>query len=258
MEIVFEAQYGINEQLLLSSSTLSDNYLFGLNLQAGDFRKLTDENIKFYIRAAQKSIEREFEMKFFYQIIQETRDFSNQEWKTFNYVRCTFPIVEVISVEGFLGKTRQVAYPSDWFTSKKSSENDAPFRNMYLIPGSSSAGTFSMIWNGISPMVGYFGNSSIPDYWHVAYKTGWKLNLIPPDIITLVGDLASIPLKMLIGNIVLGPGISSNSLSIDGLSQSLSSSPNAFASSIQTQLEMIKDKIDQLKGQYVGIRMSVC
>ena len=258
MEVVLKCEYGINEQLLLSSDQLISNYLFGLNLQAGDFRRLSDDDIKFYIRAAQRTIERELELKFFYQIIQETRDFSQQEWKMFNYIRCTYPVRDVILIDGYIGKTKQVSYPADWFVAKQNSDNDAPFRNIFLIPGASSSSTFTMLWNGISPMVGYFGNSTIPNYWHVSYKTGWKLNEIPSDLIALVGNLASIPLKMLLGNIVIGPGISSNSLSIDGLSQSLSSSPNAFASSIQTQLEMIKNSIELLKGQYVGIRFTVC
>ena len=73
----------------------------------------------------------------------------------------------------------------------------------------------------------YYGEADniFPNYWHAKYLTGFKK--IPNDLLNVLGMLASINVLNIAGDIILGAGIASYSLSLDGLSQSISSTSSA-------------------------------
>ena len=85
-----------------------------------------------------------------------------------------------------------------------------------------------MILTGITSQVGMQRFDNIPDYWRIQYITGWDIDNLPMDLLNIVGMLASIPALDVAGDLILGTaGIASQSLSIDGLSQSISTSISA-------------------------------
>src|ERR1035437_9058211 len=102
-------------------------------------------------------------------------------------------------------------------------------------------------------------------YWFVKYCTGF--DVVAHDIIRLVGLIASVDILMLIE---LGVGIfsgasslfgmSSSSLSLDGMSQSVSkmNGGNIFQNRIKNQADEIQAMLIQLKYSYGGIKFDVC
>ena len=101
----------------------------------------------------------------------------------------------------------------------------------------------------------------IPDYWDLQYITGFDLDHLPMDLLNLVGKLATFGPLGIAGDLILGAGIASQSLSVDGLSQSIGSTSSATnagygARLVQYQKE-IKDAIPRLKLVYDEIKLGV-
>jgi hypothetical protein len=96
--------------------------------------------------------------------------------------------------------------------------------------------------------------AGIPDYWKVAYLTGF--DKIPDNILTVIGKLASIFILQQLGDVILGPGISSMSLGLDGLSQSVSStksaSNSAFGSRISVYTKDLERELPALHDFFTG------
>ena len=104
---------------------------------------------------------------------------------------------------------------------------------------------------------GYLNN--IANYWNIEYCTGF--NNVPTDILNVIGQFAAIKIFHILGDLIIGAGIASQSLSIDGLSQSIgttSSATNAgYGARIQGYLKELKETLPRMQGKYVGVKFTV-
>jgi hypothetical protein len=116
--------------------------------------------------------------------------------------------------------------------------------------------TSPVIFGGWSPYLGYLGQSNIPHYWNAQYITGFEK--IPYDILSAVGKLSTLTLLYQLSGIALGvPGVSSLSLGLDGLSQSVSSQ-SPFSTQIKGYTEELKTELANLKDRHKGILFCAC
>ena len=175
-----------------------------------------------------------------------------------------YPIAYIDNLEGWINDVCQITYPKEWLSIKKQ-ESVAIYRNVYLIPntGSKNGATMtqnSLIYNGLSPHLGWFGQSYIPNYWRPRYVTGW--DKIPADLFDFVAKIASINALSVVGDILYGIGVTSFSISLDGVSQntplSRSGQGGLFAGRIKTYIDDMNDRlIPVLKGKYRGVSFEV-
>ena len=93
------------------------------------------------------------------------------------------------------------------------------------------------------PNNGYFGSSNLPDVWRFEYTVGFEDGKIPVLINQAISYLAAIQALIIGGNLVLGAGISSSSLSIDGLSQSINTTQSAENSAYSATVHEYSDKL---------------
>lgn len=223
---------------IISMGDFKMKYLQGLPLEK-DGVPLPDSLFEHYIQVAVEQIEGLLGLKLQRQVIEEDKDFRYDDWVNWSYVKASYPVVCPISLDGFLGTTKQAKYPRQWLVSRKTNDGKLYSRIMYMVPSypASMGNQNSIVVSGVIPSLNWFasyrGNGHIPCYWRLRYVTGWKK--IPSEIIDAVGKLATLQIlpiisDMLMGNNVsgiqgsgVGWGISSKSISIDGLSQSLSS-----------------------------------
>ena len=101
----------------------------------------------------------------------------------------------------------------------------------------------------------------IPDYWDLQYITGFDLDNMPMDLINLIGKLATFGPLGIAGDLILGAGIAAQSLGVDGLSQSISSTSSATnagygARLVQYERE-IKETVKRIKLIYDEIKSAV-
>lgn len=255
--------YGKNDNSIISSSELLERYMFGVPLCSEDGKTISKKAIKGQIDAAQKKVENLFSIRLDKQVVEESRDFIREEFQSWGHVKTSYPIVYISDLKGYINDVCQLTYPMEWLSIKRTTKEDV-FRNVNLIPntGSNRGATMtqnSLIYSGISPHLAWFGQKFIPNYWRMKYITGW--DEIPSDLLQFVSKIATIGVLNILGDILYGAGISSISISLDGVSQNtpLTRSGNVglFGGRIKQYTEEINSDMPNLKSQYRGITFEV-
>lgn len=259
--LTFIATFKKNTGILFSAQEIRTSFLYGIKMSSSLSNQInlnfSDEDIEFHVRAAQKEVENYLSLKLFRQIYSETISFNQDDWKSWGFLKTTFQVVCPLRLEGFFNTVKQATYPKEWLSSKKDSSDELYHRSIYLVPAANSGLlTSTAVYVGSLPNLGYLNANMIPNYWTPHYVTGFET--IPNDIMQIVGMLATISLLYIAGANVLGtPGISGSSISIDGLSQSLTSSLNAFGERIKAYSEEIQRKLPIMAGTYRGFMWGV-
>jgi len=195
------------------------------------------------------------------QVIREQKDFYRSDWFAWGYIRTTYPCVEATMCEGFIGETKQISYPVEWLSTRKTSDGELYHRHMYLVPSTNAPVSHQVVYTGITPHLALTSSPQVPNYWHVEYTTGFCK--VPADLLNFIGMLAAINVFHIMGDIILGtPGISSQSIGIDGLSQSNSAHTAGYGNRIKGYLAMMngengKDGLkERIYNYYKGFTVS--
>ncbi len=284
--ITFSVVVGRNFNQVLSTQDLKQRYLSGIPLPDS----ITESTLDFFIDSATNELENFLQLKINKTIIEESKDFHRDDWEKWGFVKCSYPVVCPISLDGFLGSTKQISYPHTWISAKRTNDNKWYSRMIYLVPNRNSSHPEALIYSGLYPQTHYFGNRMIPDYWTVKYVTGWDNP--PVEILDTIGMLTSIRILQIISDALMigqlrrtvdqngqptlasngtmfggvGFGLSSKSISIDGLSQSYSSYVNGQTGVWGARLKQYADMLNpaspgsllrRLYDQYGSITMSV-
>lgn len=263
-QVTFTAKYRKNE-LAISGDDVLLLYFYGVNIDnATDGTKFSDETVRFYAFAAQQEIAKFLGIKFVPELITETQDYYRDDYyHSFPFVKVTYPVNKAYSMLGMINSVEQVVFPNEWLAVKKTSSNNSVWRQINVVPnGSTVYGNSEIIYTGIISQYGLHSNLQVPHYWTMQYTTGFSLNNLPYEILNVIGMLAAIPIFAIAGDLILGAGIASQSLSIDGLSQSISSTSSAtnsgYGSRIIEYRKTIKETLDRIKRNYRGIPFTVC
>lgn len=264
MIIKYDVKITKNEGLVISPSELFQQYLYGI----GTIRN-TDlvnnfplQSLKTYILNAQDYLEDLLTLKLQKQEITEVTSFVRRDYEEWGLIPLSYPVVKPVSLFGFVNNVRQISYPDTWLSARQTNDGKSYYRRIYIVPGggSKSPQTNSVVYSGITPNLGFMGFSGIPDYWRSTYQTGFSK--YPSNIMQVVSKIAALPALAILGDFVLGPGISGKTLSIDGLSQGITSNitpkNSAYGARMLEMLREIKEEIETLKSVYVGYKFVVC
>jgi hypothetical protein len=258
-KLTLNIEFSKNDGLVMSPSNLQNLYLAGIPLCYPNGGRVSQELIKQKLLSAQKFLENYLSIKFQKQIITEEQDFNKQEFTSWGYIRTVFPINVAKKLEGRINNITQITYPESWL-SVKDSNDSTRFRNLHIIPntqGSTEQNQYSVVYSGIAPTIGYFGSNNIPNYWRVTYCTGWDADDLPYDLLDAVGKIAAIQVLAITGDLIFGAGVGNQSISIDGISQTYSTTKGggkgAFAGRIDQYKNELEQSLKDLKSEYLGI-----
>ena len=223
--------YGVNVSSPFSAQDLRDKYLSGLpnNFNGSS---ITDDTLEFYIAAAQQQVESYLGLKLNRQIITETFDYCSDDWLNYGAMKVTYPVVLPVSLTGYIGDVEQIQFPVEWMSARQTTDGRTFSRTVRLVPSSTSLNyqnTFSLAFAAYSPQLSWWRtNRNIPNYWKMQYVTGFPNDVVPNDILQAIGMISAIPILGIISDFYVGTnglgfGVSSKSISLDGLSQSISS-----------------------------------
>lgn len=230
-QLTFTIKYKKNSGLVFSVAEIWALYLFGIKIDGGQGTSFSNESIRRYIENAQKQVEKWFNLRFCKQLVDQTLPYYRQDyWQEFPILLTNYPVREPLSMIGMLNKMEQIIYPQGWLFCEYDTAMGQGKRRISVVPTGSSTtqGNAQVILTGITSQVGMQRFDNIPDYWRIQYITGWDIDNLPMDLLNIVGMLASIPALDVAGDLILGTaGIAGQSLSIDGLSQSISTSISA-------------------------------
>ena len=257
--ITFKVNFKVNEDIFTPEELLI-NYLFGIEIEDRSGGKLPYETHIFYIRAAQEIMEKHLSIKFLPQIVTERKDFVREDFSQWGFLRTTYPVKSALALHGFVNSVQQIEYPPEWLSTEENNVGDVPYRQFNIVPVSvQTPQVNSVVYSGITPHLGFFGYKTIPNYWKPVYYTGF--NKIPFDLKNYIGRLAAIGLFDIGGSLVLGAGIASMSIGVDGLSQSISTTQSAenhaYSATIKSYRGGMKEELRTLEGIYKGLTMGV-
>jgi len=247
--INFKIQYNKNT-LPISVNEFVDLYLYGVPLTDKHGNTIPANTLKFYIQSAQEEIEHYLGIKLQKQIIEESKDYFLSDWQAWGYMRTAYPVNKIFELKGFVNTVQQMDIPKEWLSIKYGTEQNMRFRQINVVPVAATSVQYSTIYSGVVPL-GFFANSTIPNYWKAVYTTGF--DIIPKDILNFIGKFAAIGVFHLLGDLILGtPGITSKSISIDGLSQSYTTQ-SGFSQRINGYMKDLEIAKEHLYNYYKGV-----
>jgi len=241
----------------MSPSEFLERYFHGISLSTKDGRCISTETIIRELHTAQNKVEEYLAIKLTRQVIEERTDFLRGEYfDGWGHLRANYPVFEPITLTGYISTTKQTEFPLEWISVNTTNQEDLVNKNLHIVPaGGSTPTTNAVIFSGITPNAGFLGVPSIPNYWNLKYVTGFTK--VPDSLLSVVGKLASMAIFAVLGDIVLGAGIASQSLSFDSLSQSIattqSAENSAYSARIRQYAGELKIEMHDLKGHYKGI-----
>lgn len=257
---------------ILSIQELKDFYLYGLDLTQDQGIPYPDYLFAFYIRAAVSSLEHKLDITMRRTVFEEERhDFYKEDYESFMAIQLNhYPVISIESVKMVLpGESVIRTFPKDWIHIQRESGQ------LQIVPGAGSAGSLLLGAAGSWLPTVYGGARFVPDMFRVAYTAGigapppgsWgfepgsepasvsvpnpKLDRVAETLKETVGKIAAFGPLNIAGDLLVGAGVASQSISIDGLSQTINTTSSATSAGfgarlIQYQKEL-KDVIPTLR-----------
>jgi hypothetical protein len=260
MSLVLTGIFQVRYDILLSYETLIAEYMSGIPLVTSNGDNISPSAIESSIRIAINQLETYLDLKLTKQIIHESKDFVSNDWVYWNCIRTSYPCEECFEVKGLIAGSEQMTYPKEWLSTSHQAQGNIANRAVYTIGGSTSANIQGIYYTTSSPFYSLGNHSFIPNYWHVTYVTGFEV--VPALISDVVAKLALMAILAVLGDTTYQPGISSQSVSIDGLSQSTSTTASSqggiYAGRIKLHADEVRATLLDLRAIYKGLMMTVC
>lgn len=243
---------------IITVAELQTNYLFGLDMTDDAGTAFPDSLYEWFIKSAVSWIEHRLDLPLRPKVVEDERhDYNYEDYRKFIYLHLKYyPVIEVESVEMVLPAGQVVQdFDPEWFNLRKDSGV------LHIVPGAGGANTILFGAGGAWLPFMRGSHRFVPDVFRIKYTAGFECGQVPDVIKDLVGKVASFGPLNIAGDLLGGAGIASQSLSIDGLSQTYnttSSATNAGYGARLLQYKMeIKQIIPTLQRYYKGPRLAV-
>lgn len=243
---------------LIQVADLQTNYLSGINLvdQNGNalpnavFQNAIDASVDWFTTTTHLWVEA-------HPIVDEVHDYRVDEYFDYCYLKLfEYPILSVQSVSAIYPTGQTILqFPNSWIKIMSNAGQ------IQLVP---TAGTLSQI------LLGQGGSylplldgrlSYLPSLFHVSYTAGFATGSTPALVNQVIAMRAAMSLLGMLSTSVLGqPGVGTQSVSMDGISQSVGLANGImgpFSPLYRIYKEMVEQGINDLKDRYQGIRFTV-
>lgn len=241
---------GKKTEPIISVEKLKGLYLFGLQIEDGEGNEIPDEIYQQYIDNAVSMLEHFLDISVTpVRNHVEFKDYNRNDYLSYGYMALNnYPVIQINSMEMVYfrdeGGEPVVAQeiPLSWI---RLTPHDGILR---LLPNNRFPSRLQIDATGsFFPEV--FRASHAPHLWRINYDFGFCEGQVPVLLNTVIGQIAAIQALVVGGNLVLGAGIASSSISLDGLSESISTTQSAENSAYSAT---IKDYSDKLFGKRDG------
>ena len=254
---------------LISVDKLKSVYLFGIDIIDNNGIELPEETFQQYIDNAVGMLETYLDISILPELVVEDHDYHFDQYYNWGYMQLNkFPVIELQSLNLTYLRNNQgepenvFSFPPAWI---RLNNNDGLIR---LVPNGRFPGQVQLDAGGYYNPYLLFQYAEIPDVFRATYLAGFADGKIPTSINQAISYMAAIQALIIGGNLVLGAGIGSSSLSIDGLSQSINTTQSAENSAYSATITeysnqlygsnerergLLKTLMDYYKGQAIDI-----
>lgn len=239
----------------LSVDFLKEVYLFGIPLQDIYGNQFSDTLLDHFLKAGIEYAQRVFQIVIDpITITEESHDYHSNDFLNWSYLQVfKRPIIEVSSLKMFFGEQQLVSFPSDWIRVHNISGQ------IQLFPASGSAGSMIITQSGsyLPMLLGAYQYA--PHVLKVSYTAG--MPDVPHDLVEYICKRATIGILQVWGDLIIGAGIANETISLDGLSQSIGTTQSPEFSGAGARIKNYQDDMKilekRLKDTYLGVNMVV-
>lgn len=223
---------------VLSVKELKEKYLFGVEIFDNEDNEIKDSTLQQYIDNAISMIELDLDISItpVYDHIEE-KDYRLNDYADWGFLMLNnYPVISVSKMEmvffrdedGLPQTVQEI--PSNWIRVQN---HDGIIR---LIPNARFPASLQVGQSGnFFPEI--LRTNMIPNLWRLTYDYGFEDGKVPSMLNQMIGYIAAIQALIIAGNLVIGAGIASESLSIDGLNQNIVTTASAENSSYSAQIK---------------------
>ena len=244
--------------LVISVDELKTNYLFGLDMTDDQGNEFPESLYEWYIKSAVSLAEKQLDLpirpiRFTEEA--EQLDLYRQDYNKYITLQLNhFPILSVEELKIVVPNNQTVInYDLNWL------QVDKIAGQLNVIPGSGSAGVIALGAAGVLLPFYYRSQDYLPLVFRVKYTAGFSD--VPFALKNYVGMLAAIGPLHLAGDLIIGAGISAQTIGMDGLTQQISSTASAtnsgFGARIVNYTRQLERERQTLREYYKGIMMVV-
>lgn len=245
-----------------SIETVRNRWCFGLPLAKEDGSVLSDLDIKAFIDEAIAEVEHRLGVYLkptvvaanpseqgyaddAYEVEEHPYDYDASSYRNYGFLQLREK--PVLSVEKF----KLVLPNGDIIMDFMKDENtrrwiklDKPGGQLNIVPYAGDPTLFHMLGGSASayPFVTGRLNSNLPHMFYVDYVAGYAKDKLPLDISQVIGKMAAINILGVAGDALLA-GIASMSTSVDGLSESLSTTASATSATYGAHIKQYQDEV---------------
>lgn len=235
---------------------LVTNYFFGIDLVDPRGNPFPKSLIISHINSAISWAEALFDICLTkQQVIGEHHDYERNDYMNWGFIQLwKRPVRSISRLRLMYGTEPSFEVPIEWLKIDKIGGK------VQMFPAQGSANNLiisqSGVIFGLPQRWGY-----APQMWEVDYEAGMDSGEIPPLLKTLVEKKAAMDIFTVWGDLILGAGIASQSISIDGLSQSIGTTQSAMYGGASARVEEyrrnIEDMVPIIRQQFSSMRMVV-
>lgn len=214
---------------LMDVERLKNTYLFGVHVtDASDGQELPEEAYQKFLDDAISFMEHFLDISIApVRGFQEFIDYRRNEYVDFGYMELSnYPVQNIQAIDLVYYRdndnTPIVAQniPNNWI---RLDNHSGVIR---LMPSTRFPAPLQ-VDGGTAFYPELLGAAIIPHAWRITYDYGFGSGEVPVLLNTAIGMMASIMTLIPAGHLILGAGIASNSISLDGLSQSINTTQSA-------------------------------
>lgn len=251
---------------LLSVDQLKSIYLYGIDLTDDAGNPYPDILFEWSIKFAIDWLETELDLKLLPTRLVERHDYYRRDYQEWVYMQLyKYPLIDDLS-GATLPDTTLSRVKAIWPAQQEIFEFDQRWIHLdeatgqlQIIPGQGSVSQMLITAGGnFLPLISA-GRDYIPGLFEVSYTAGFPNGEIPYALREVVGKKASFGPLNIAGDLLGGAGIASQSISIDGLSQSFNTTSSAtnsgYGSRILQYSRELTEQIKTLRNHYKGVRV---
>lgn len=226
---------------VLTPKQLKERYLFGLPLKDVQGNEIPEAALQHYISSAIQYLEMNLDIVILERTFEEKYDYRAVDYTSFNFIQLKKrPLCELIELKAmFPNNTELVKYPEEWYVVEKEGAQ---------IQLSPVEGSFSglIVTQGGSYVPLIYGTR---DYWphlfNVKYKAGFCPDQVPVLINEMIGMQAAIRTFEVLGDIIYGPGVAGENVSLDAASVSRQTTAAAQFTIFSARIKGYKDQMKE-------------
>lgn len=211
---------------LITLKQFKDRYIFGIDLTDGNGVPVSDEALQSYLNTAISMLEHELDISItprsFVGDCCEKKDYNSNDYWQWSYFQLNnLPVIEVKEVRAVYPNAQILKYPPEW---NKLQKHDGILR---LIPTAGTMAQFQVDAGGQYFPEIFRYNGMVPLVWEIDYIAGFEEGKVPTLVNAAIGMLAATMALTNLADLLLGTGVQSQSISLDGLSQSVNLTASA-------------------------------